>query len=357
MDGTVIVFAVITVLLLVSNIILAVFVVLKNKNNRGISEEDLRTENKRLGDEISRLVGVVQTNLATQLDSSAGIQNKQMHEMAQLNANAISQLNKTVAEQLAKMNRDIGQMQSLAGGVDELKKILSNVKRRGILGEVQLGALISEMLSPYQYETNVATKKGSRDVVEFALKLPADTDNGPLYIPIDSKFPVEAYIRLCNAREENSDDTAVISACEKELFTAIKKSAKDICDKYINPPQTADFGIMFLPSEGLYSEVIANTELFETLKNDFGVLVTGPSTLCAFLSSVQLGFKSLAVQRHASDVWNTLKNVKSEFENFASVLETAQKHITQANDSLDKLVGVRTRKILLQLDKIEEVEE
>ena len=351
MNYTIIIFAAISVLLLVSNIILIIFLVSKNDKDGYAVEETLRNENKRLGDEIGRLVGVMQTNLATQLDSSAGMQSKQMHEISQLNANAISQLNKTVAEQLAKMNRDIGQMQSLAGGVDELKKILSNVKRRGILGEVQLGALISEMLSPYQYETNVATKKGSRDVVEFALKLPAEGADEPLYIPIDSKFPMEAYIRLCNARDEGRDDTA---ACEKELFAAIKKSAKDICDKYINPPQTADFGIMFLPSEGLYSEVIANTEFFETLKNDFGVLVTGPSTLCAFLSSIQLGFKSLAVQRHASDVWNTLKSVKSEFENFASVLETAQKHITQANDNLDKLIGVRTRKILSQLDKIEE---
>lgn len=354
MDGTVIVFAVIAVLLLVSNIILAVILVSKNKDKGGISEETLRDENKRLGDEISRLMGVMQNNISTKLDSSSGMQNKQMNEMTQLNANAIAQLNKTVAEQLAKMNRDIGQMQNLAGGVDELKKILSNVKRRGILGEVQLGALISEMLSPYQYDTNVATKKGSRDVVEFALKLPAEGDGEPLYIPIDSKFPMEAYIRLCNARDEGSEDVLL---CEKELLAAIKKSAKDISDKYINPPQTADFGIMFLPSEGLYTEVIANTEFFETLKNDYSVLVTGPSTLCAFLSSIQLGFKSLAVQRHASDVWNTLKNVKGEFENFAAVLEKSQKYINQASDELDKLVGVRTRKILAQLDKIEDTEE
>ena len=244
-------------------------------------------------------------------------------------------------------------MQNLAVGVGDLKKVLSNVKTRGILGEIQLSAILKEILSPEQYEENVATKKGSRNVVEFAIKLPADDDSF-VYLPIDSKFPGDTYAKLVDAM--NSGNKEEIEICSKNLLRTIKSEAKDIHDKYISPPNTTEFAIMFLPFEGLYAEVV-NRGMVEVLQREYKVNVAGPSTMGALLNSLQLGFKTLAVQKRSAEVWQILNDVKREFDTFADVLEKTQTRLNQANTELDKLVGVRTRKIQSQLSKVQKLEE
>ncbi len=254
-----------------------------------------------------------------------------------------------VNERLEQVYKGLGEMQNLAVGVGDLKKVLSNVKTRGILGEIQLGTILEEILAPEQYETNIATKHSSRDVVEFAVKLPAK-DDGYIYLPIDSKFPGDSYSALRDAYESGSKDA--VDAAAKQLITTIKREAKDIRDKYIDPPNTTEFAIMFLPFEGLYSEVV-NRGMVEVLQKDFKVNIAGPSTMAALLNSIQMGFKTLAVQKRSAEVWKVLGTVKKEFDTFNSVLEATQKRITQANEELDKLVGVRTRKIQRSLSAVE----
>lgn len=259
----------------------------------------------------------------------------------------------TVSKQLQQVYKGLGEMQNLAVGVGDLKKVLSNVKTRGILGEIQLSAILKEILSPEQYEENVATKKGSRNVVEFAIKLPADDDSF-VYLPIDSKFPGDTYAKLVDAM--NSGNKEEIEVCSKNLLRTIKSEAKDIHDKYISPPNTTEFAIMFLPFEGLYAEVV-NRGMVEVLQREYKVNVAGPSTMGALLNSLQLGFKTLAVQKRSAEVWQILNDVKREFDTFADVLEKTQARLNQANTELDKLVGVRTRKIQSQLSKVQKLEE
>lgn len=254
-----------------------------------------------------------------------------------------------VNERLEQVYKGLGEMQTLAVGVGDLKKVLSNVKTRGILGEIQLGSILSEILSHEQYEENIATKKGSKNVVEFAVKLPAD-DDGFIYLPIDSKFPGDTYAALRDAIEEG--DKAKIEIAAKMLVATIKNEAKDIHDKYIDPPNTTEFAIMFLPFEGLYSEVV-NRGLVEVLQRDYRVNIAGPSTMAALLNSLQMGFKTLAVQKRSAEVWEVLGGVKTEFDKFNDVLVMTQQRLDQANKELDKLVGVRTRQIQRKLKNIQ----
>lgn len=254
-----------------------------------------------------------------------------------------------VNERLEQVYKALGEMQTLASGVGDLKKVLSNVKTRGILGEIQLGSILNEILSPAQYEENVVTKKGTRNVVEFAVKLPADEDKF-IYLPIDSKFPGDSYSALRDAIDEG--DKERINMAAKQLVTTIKNEAKDIRDKYIDPPNTTDFAIMFLPFEGLYCEVV-NRGLVEVLQRDYKVNVAGPSTMAALLNSLQMGFKTLAVQKRSTEVWKILSDVKKEFDTFNSVLENTQNRLKQANDELEKLVGVRTRQIQRKLKDVQ----
>lgn len=256
-----------------------------------------------------------------------------------------------VNERLEQVYKGLGEMQTLAVGVGDLKKVLSNVKTRGILGEIQLGAILSEILSKEQYEENVATKKGSKNVVEFAVKLPAD-GAGTVYLPIDSKFPGDTYSALREAVE--SGDRQSIESAKKALVQRIKGEAKDIHDKYIDPPNTTEFAIMFLPFEGLYSEVV-NMGLVEVLQREYKVNIAGPSTMAALLNSLQMGFKTLAVQKRSAEVWKILGGVKTEFDKFNDVLVMTQQRLDQANKELDKLVGVRTRQIQRQLKDVESV--
>ena len=254
-----------------------------------------------------------------------------------------------VNERLEQVYKGLGEMQNLAVGVGDLKKVLSNVKTRGILGEIQLKSILSEILSPEQYEENIATKKGSKNVVEFAIKLPADNDS-VVYLPIDSKFPGDTYANLRDAIEKGDKDEIDTSA--KFLVTTIKSEAKDIHDKYIDPPNTTEFAIMFLPFEGLYSEVV-NRGLVEVLQRDYKVNIAGPSTMAALLNSLQMGFKTLAVQKRSAEVWEVLGGVKQEFDKFNDVLVQTQQRLDQANKELDKLVGVRTRQIQRKLKNIQ----
>lgn len=263
----------------------------------------------------------------------------------------LSQSFRLVSQRLEQVYRGLGEMQTLAVGVGDLKKVLSNVKTRGILGEIQLGAILEQVLSPEQYEENVTTRSTGNERVEFAVKLPGDDDQ-TVYLPIDAKFPGDAYARLADAYD--AGDAAEIEAAGKNLERVIKSEAKDIRDKYIEPPRTTDFGIMFLPFEGLYAEVVRRG-MVETLQRDYKVNIAGPTTMAALLNSLQMGFRTLAIQKHSSEVWNVLGAVKNEFGKFEDVLMAAQKKITQAGDDLDRLVGTRSRMIRSKLRTVTEL--
>ena len=259
----------------------------------------------------------------------------------------------TVNEQLGKVYEGLGEMRNLAGSVGDLKKVLSNVKTRGILGETQLGAILEEILSPEQYDIDTAVCPDSKNRVEFAVKLPG-TGNGTVYLPIDSKFPGDTYSALLDAYDSGDKDRAAAAA--KELYTVIKKCAKDIHDKYIVPPHTTNFAIMFLPFEGLYAEVVKQG-LSEALQREYHVNIAGPTTMAALLNALYMGFRTLEVQKHTDEVWQILASVRREFESFEGVLSDTKKHIQQVDSDLDKLVGVRTRAINKQLSKIELTEQ
>ncbi len=259
---------------------------------------------------------------------------------------------KLVSERLEQVYKGLGEMQTIATGVGDLKKVLSNVKTRGILGEIQLGAILSEILNKDQYDTEVATVPNSKDHVEFAVKLPAQDDDGFIYLPIDSKFPGDTYASLQDAYE--TGDADAIKTAYKNLETVIKKSAKDIHDKYICPPNTTNFAIMFLPFEGLYAEVV-NHGLVEVLQRDFNINIAGPSTMAAMLNSLQMGFRTLQIQKQSNEVWKVLSAVKTEFDKFESAFETAQKRIQLLDADMEKLVGTRTRAIQRKLRGVQDI--
>lgn len=266
----------------------------------------------------------------------------------------LSESFKVVSERLEQVHKGLGEMQSLAAGVGDLKKVLSNTKTRGVLGEVQLERILDQFLSPEQYEKNVITKKGSRETVEFAIKLPGkDYDNKTVYLPLDAKFPLEVYNKLLDAYDLQNQ--AQIDAASKNLERFIKKSAKDIRDKYIDPPNTTDFGLMFLPTEGIYAEVLKNQSLVEFVQREYNINITGPTTLVALLNSLQMGFRSLAIEKHSSEVWKILGAVKTEFSKFETVLNSAQNKLNQASSEIDKLVGTRTRQINRKLKNVDKL--
>ena len=257
----------------------------------------------------------------------------------------LSQSFKLVSERLEEVYRGLGEMQNLASGVGDLKKVLSNVKTRGILGEIQLSAILEQVLTKDQYDENVATKKGSSDRVEFAIRLPGDED-GVVYLPIDAKFPADKYSNLADAYE--TGDKAQIEACGRALEASIKASAKYIHDKYVDPPATTDFAILFLPFEGLYAEVVRRG-MVEVLQREYKVNIAGPTTMAALLNSLQMGFRTLAIEKHSSRVWDVLGAVKTEFGKFEKTLKKAQERINQANNELDALIGTRTNVIQRRL--------
>ena len=264
----------------------------------------------------------------------------------------IGQSFELVRTQLENVQRGLGEMKNLAEDVGGLKKVLGNVKTRGTFGEIQLGALLEQMLSPEQYEANVKTRKNATEFVEFAIKLPGK-DNGKevVYLPIDAKFPKDVYEQYIDAYEEG--DTSLIENTSKQLEITIKRMAKDIHDKNVEPPFTTDFAIMFLPFENIYAEVIRRTSLVETLQKEFKIVVTGPTTLGAILNSLQMGFRTLAIQKRTSEVWSVLGAVKTEFGKFGGMLEKVQKNLQNAGDQLEEVMGKRTRAIERKLRQVE----
>ena len=259
-----------------------------------------------------------------------------------------------VRTHLENVQKGLGEMKSLAQDVGGLKKVLSNVKMRGTLGEVQLGALLEQMMSPEQYDVNVKTKKSGTEFVEFAIKLPGKDDaNSTVYLPIDAKFPKDIYEQYYDAYE--AGDIALIDSSGKQLESTIKKMAKDIHDKYIDPPHTTDFAILFLPFENIYAEVIRRTSLVETLQREYKIVVTGPTTLGAILNSLQMGFRTLAIQKRTSEVWSVLGAVKTEFGKFGGLLEKVQKNLQSAGDQLEEVIGKRSRAIERKLRQVEQL--
>lgn len=261
---------------------------------------------------------------------------------------------KLVSERLELVHKGLGEMQTLASGVGDLKKVLTNVKTRGTWGEIQLGALLEQILTPDQYAMNVVTKKGGRERVEFAVKLPG-RDNGiggELWLPIDAKFPAESYQRLLDALEQGNIDLA--EEAGKQLETTVKMEAGNIRDKYIDPPNTTDFGIMFLPTEGLYAEVLRRSGLWEILQRDYKVIVTGPTTLAAILNSLQIGFRTLTIEKRSSEVWSLLGSIKTQFSKFGEILEKTQKKLHEASNTIDEATK-KSKTIERRLKSVETV--
>ena len=265
----------------------------------------------------------------------------------------ITQSFKTVSDRLEQVHKGLGEMQTLASGVGDLKKVLSNVKTRGILGEIQLGSILEQILSPEQYEENVKTRASGNERVEFAVKMPGSGDDF-VYLPIDAKFPGDTYEALMNAYE--TGDKALVDAASKNLENAVKKAAKDIHDKYIEPPYTTDFAIMFLPFEGLYAEVMRIPALLSNIQSKYNVIITGPSTILALLNSLQMGFRTLAIEKKTSEIAKTLSAVKTDFGKFADLLDKTRKKINEAGNTLDE-IGHRSKQINRKLGKFEELPE
>ncbi|HEL1541380.1 TPA: DNA recombination protein RmuC [Streptococcus suis] len=257
----------------------------------------------------------------------------------------------TVSKQLESVNRGLGEMQTVARDVGSLNKVLSGTKTRGIMGELQLGQIIEDILTPSQYEREFATVSGSNERVEYAVKLPGRTEGDYIYLPIDSKFPLADYYRLEDAYESGDKDQ--IDLHRKNLLAAIKRFAKDIQSKYLNPPETTNFGVLFLPTEGLYSEVVRNPIFFDELRRQENIVVAGPTTLSALLNSLSVGFKTLNIQRSADDISKVLGNVKLEFGKFSDLLLKAQKQLNQASSNIDKLLTTRTNAIERSLRTID----
>ncbi|MCO4512117.1 hypothetical protein Si110_01559 [Streptococcus infantarius subsp. infantarius] len=302
---------------------------------------------------------IINRNLTNSVKEMQASNEKRLEEMRQTVEEKLEQTLQnrlkasfeTVSKQLESVNQGLGEMKTVAQDVGTLNKVLSNTKTRGILGELQLGQIIEDIMTPSQYEREVPTVCGSSERVEYAIKLPGVEDDGYVYLPIDSKFPLEDYYRLEDAYE--SGDKEQVELYRKSLLNSIKRFAKDINKKYLNPPETTNFGIMFLPTEGLYSEVVRNASFFDSLRRDENIVVAGPSTLSALLNSLAVGFKTLNIQKNANDISKILGNVKVEFEKFGNMLVKAQKQINTANNTLDSLISTRTNAIIRALNTVE----
>ena len=306
------------------------------------TEQKLDHMRRSLGESLERM----QAGNQVQLDGIRKTVDEKLQQTLDRKLNDSFQL---VSERLEQVYKGLGEMQNLAVGVGDLKKVLSNVKTRGVLGEIQLGAILEQMLAPDQYATNVATKKGSQANVEYAVRLPGN-DGSPVWLPIDAKFPLDAYEQLLAAYD--SADAALVDAAVRQLKTRVKTFARDVQTKYIDPPATTDFAILFIPVEGLYAELV-RAGMVEELQREYKVTLAGPTTMSALLNSLQMGFRTLAIQKRSGEVWKVLGKVKTEFDTFATVLEATQNRLNQANAELDKLVGVRTRQIQRTLKNVE----
>ena len=314
------------------------------------------SENRDRSDQRLKIINRNLTNSVKEMQASNEKRLEEMRQtveekLEQTLQNRLQASFETVSKQLESVNQGLGEMKTVAQDVGTLNKVLSNTKTRGILGELQLGQIIEDIMTPSQYEREVPTVSGSSERVEYAIKLPGVEDDGYVYLPIDSKFPLEDYYRLEDAYE--SGDKEQVELYRKSLLNSIKRFAKDINKKYLNSPETTNFGIMFLPTEGLYSEVVRNASFFDSLRRDENIVVAGPSTLSALLNSLAVGFKTLNIQKNANDISKILGNVKVEFEKFGNMLVKAQKQINTANNTLDSLISTRTNAIIRALNTVE----
>lgn len=324
---------------------------MKQLENRFQSlESNTETKLQNIRSTIENQLQSIREDNNTQLEKIRGTVDEKLQDTLEKKMNESFKL---VSERLEQVYTGLGEMQAVAQGVGDLKKVLSNVKIRGILGEVQLGAILKEILTPDQYEENVITIPKTKNRVEFAVKLPGAEDGKYIYLPIDSKFNGEKFAKLQDAYE--SGDKAASQAAKKDLIDAVKKCAKDISEKYIQPPDTTQFAIMFLPFEGLYAEIVNTAGLVEELQRTYKINIAGPSTMAAMLNSLKMGFQTLAIQKRSGQVWEILGAVKTEFETFEKALTTTQERLRQADESLEKLVGVRTRQMNKKLSKIESI--
>lgn len=299
---------------------------------------------------VERRLVTMQGDNAKKLDEIRNIVDEKLQKTLETK---VAQSFQLVNDRLEQVYKGLGEMQTLANGVGDLKKVLSNVKTRGILGEIQLGAILEEILAPEQYATNIVTKLGSAERVEYAIKLPTD-DGSAVYLPIDSKFPADLYSNLQDAYESGTPE--LIASSITLLTQRIKQEAAKIRDKYLDPPNTTDFAILFLPFEGLYAEVI-NRGLVEELQRSYRVNIAGPSTMAAMLNSLQMGFRTFAIQKRSSEVWRVLGAVKTEFQKFSSILASSRKRLQQVDDELEQLIGTRTRAITRNLRAVEQLDE
>jgi len=334
----------------------------ESANSLRTNREEIAGNFKNFGDSLfKQILGLseivdsklknIQEDNSKKLEEMRKTVDEKLHETLE---KRLSESFKQVSERLELVHKGLGEMQNLALGVGDLKKVLSNVKTRGVLGEIQLENILEQVLTQGQYRKNIVTKAGSNMPVEFAIKIPSkDPAISDIYLPIDSKFPMDRYHALVESYE--SGDPEKVDIASKELEMAIKKSAKDIFDKYLDPPNTTDFAIMFLPIEGLYAEIARRATLFESLRKEYKVIISGPTTLVATLSSLQMGFRTLAIEKRTGEVWQILGEVKTEFDKFGNVLENAKKKINEAGNEIDTLVGTRTKMIQSKLRKVGEL--
>jgi DNA recombination protein RmuC len=328
---------------------------LKNDLNRDLATlrttlvEQLEASGRGVRETLTQRLAEIQLDTSNKLEQMRQTVDEKLHATLE---QRLGESFKQVSDRLEQVHRGLGEMQTLATGVGDLKRVLTNVKSRGTWGEVQLGALIEQTLTIEQYSKNIATRPHSRDIVEFAIRLPGQEEGKPVWLPIDAKFPVEDYQRLTDAQDRA--DLQEIESAAKALETRIKAEAKTIREKYIEPPYTTDFAILFLPTEGLYAEVLRRQGLLELLQNDFRVTVAGPSTFSAMLNSLQMGFKTLSIEKRSSQIWSTLGQVKTEFSKFGEAIEATKKRLDAASKQFEA-VDIRTRKINRALSNVEAV--
>ena len=338
----------------------------------GKNREELTTALNNLSESQARKMQDLATNLQTNFEELRKTMEGRLEKIQETNENKLEQMRKTVdeklhdtlekrlsasfkqvSERLEQVHKGLGEMQTLASGVGDLKKVLSNVSNRGMMGEIQLEAILEQMLNPDQYERNYRPSKTGDQVVEFAIRLPGRDDDGScVYLPVDSKFPLASYNTLLDAQEEA--DTVKIDNARKELRNSILNSARDIHNKYIKPPATTDFALLFLPLEGLYAEVLRDSSIFEEITRKYKVTVVGPTTISALLNSLQMGFRTLAIQKRSSEVWKTLGAIKTDFGKFGEVLTKTQKKLEEASKTIEQ-ASHRSRQITKKLNKVQEL--
>jgi len=322
---------------------------IESSDNGKRVREEISNLFKSLGDTVEKRLEIIQKDNSDKLEKMRATVDEKLHETLE---KRLGEKFKLVSSQLEQVYKGLGEMQTLASGVGDLKKVLSNIKTRGTWGEVQLENILEQFFTSSQYKKNISTKKGSSERVEFAIIFPGKDESNKILLPIDAKFPMEDYQKLTEAQDKG--EVEMIEQYSKALEIRIKAQAKDIKDKYLDPPNTTDFGILFLPIEGLYAEVLRRAGLAEKLQREFRVLIAGPTTISALLNSLQMGFRTLAIEKRSSEVWELLGAIKTEFGNFSSLLEKTHKKLQEATSSIES-ASSKSRNIERKLNKVQEL--